>query len=227
MKNVDIIMLSLTTNKHLHDMTLRAIDSLRASENDIKFNVILIESNKSWSPKEYPYHNADALVIPDAEFNYNKYCNIGLQSCKSEWIALCNNDLIFHKGWFSNILEANKQRPDIKSFCPWNSYDMWHERAFGNPQVDIIEGYRTSYEVGGWCLVAKKEVYDTINLDDRVSFWYSDNIYADELIKHGFKHALVKNSKVDHICSQTSAIFDRNTQMEMTYGQQEGYIKGK
>jgi hypothetical protein len=37
-------------------------------------------------------------------------------------------------------------------------------------------------------------------------FWYSDNVYADELLKHGIKHALVTRSKVDHIVSQTKVL---------------------
>jgi len=42
-----------------------------------------------------------------------------------------------------------------------------------------------------------------VKLSERVSLWYSDNIYADELIRNGIKHALVKNSVVKHLGSAT------------------------
>lgn len=224
---VDVIILSLTNSPILHGMTQNAINSLHNSEKDIEFNVILVESNKEWTPEEYPYHLVDKILIPESEFNYNRYCKIGVQHCRNEWVALCNNDLIFHPGWFSEILRTHKYTDGIfNSYTPWNPYEEWHYRLMGG-DFDVFEGYRTSYEVGGWCLVTKRELLNKIDLSDRVNFWYSDNIYIDEMRKIGVRHALVRNSRVSHICSATSSKLDGLKIYELTNGQQKPYLEGR
>jgi GT2 family glycosyltransferase len=53
--------------------------------------------------------------------------------------------------------------------------------------------------ITGWCLTVKREIFKTITLNEEVNFWCSDNTYQDDLIKHGIKHALVRDSIVDHL----------------------------
>ena len=66
------------------------------------------------------------------------------------------------------------------------------------PPVKV--GYTAALEVAGWCIIARKEVFDTIGLlDEQFAFWYQDNDYALTLHKHGILHALIVNSKVTHL----------------------------
>jgi hypothetical protein len=45
----------------------------------------------------------------------------------------------------------------------------------------------------------RKEKYEIIeDLNEGVSFWYSDNIYANELEMRGIRHILVPTSIVNH-----------------------------
>lgn len=221
---VDIVILSLTTNRTLYQTTLNALSTLEASEENITFNVVIVESNKNYDADEYPY--PCEVIIPDDEFNYNRYCTYGIKhhKNKNEWIALCNNDLVFHKNWFSEILNASETyASDCQSFSTWNSYNRWHEGMFNNITSDkCYRGYGVTRELVGWCIVAKKEIFNKVKLDDRVSFHYSDNIYADELIKHNIKHALICSSRVSHITSQTLNTMDRQTYIQLT--NEQGYI---
>ncbi len=185
---VDVVMLACSKSPELINMTQAAINSIHASETDHSFNIILVESHEV-------YNYAGASVIkPLTEFNYNKYMNLGLQLCIHEWVTLANNDLIFHKNWFSAILAASEELPDVKSF---SSFAAQHYKAKMNNKYYVEYGVGTY--VTGWCLTIKREIFDTIKLNENVNFWCSDNTYQDDLIKNGIKHALIRDSHIDHL----------------------------
>lgn len=198
---IDVIIPSYTNNV-TKAMVKNCIISLRESEKSISFNVVIIESKNCIVDV-----GADKTIYYcDTPFVYNRSLNIGIKETKNEWIILANNDLIFHHHWMTAILQAHDKYPNIKSFTPWNNQWNWHPSIFGKPQTDIIEGYRICQELGGWCIVCKRDIFDTITLSERVKFWYSDNVYADALIEAGIKHALVTNSYVDHLISKTKVV---------------------
>ena len=195
---VDVIIPSKTTEAH-RPVLAECIRSLRLSEPHITFNVIVIESLLS---DKIDVGQDQTIYFGPGKFSYNKALNMGIRASSAEWLVLANNDLLFHPCWFLEILKAHGDRLDVLSFTPWNSYYDWHQNRF--PHADNLTiGYRTSYELGGWCIVVKRKVFDLIDLSERVSLWYSDNIYADELKKHGIPHGLVRKSKVDHLTSRT------------------------
>lgn len=217
-------MLTKTTSEELYKMTQKAIDTLHESEDEYVFNVILLESNKK---SEYLYNRCKVYTPDFNHFNYNRYMNYGLCLCENDYVVLANNDLIFHKNWFSEIY---KHKDESHSFGCWNEYDKWHtklkeirEDEFN--EKGFREGYRTSYEMTGWCFVVKREIFDYFKLDERVQFWYSDNVYIDDLQRHNFKHIIVRNSKVDHLCSKTTKTMDKDKQRLLTTGQLKNYNK--
>lgn len=201
-------------------MTNECIRSLLASEEKGAINVIVVESNKQLDRDAYSPH---PTYFPEGEFNYNRFCRYGIERGNAEWVTLANNDLIFHPLWFSAIHKLHMNHNEIESFGSWNSVDDWHEERFPTGREYYL-GFRTGYELSGWCITAKRSVFDRINLDQRVSFWYSDNIYADEIKKNGICHALVKESRVDHLCSQTLNTTDNAD--ELTEGQYDRYKPG-
>ena len=93
---IDIIMLSYSHNEELKQMTENAIRSLIDSEdaNKIKFNIILIESEKKLKPYQYPN---TTTIYPNQVFGYHRYMNVGIRMTKARYVCLCNNDLYFHK----------------------------------------------------------------------------------------------------------------------------------
>jgi glycosyltransferase involved in cell wall biosynthesis len=215
-QSVDVIIPS-KTNDNNWPMVCRTISSLRASESLFDFNVYLVESG------DYLPCGQDYSIEYDRDhFSYNRALNLGIQAVSSDWLVMANNDLYFHPNWFSEIMRVNKSNPDLVSFSPWNNYNNWHPNLFLNNDSNIIRGYRICRELAGWCIVAKRSVMQTIDLDERCSLWFSDNIYADELIKHDFNHALIASSKVDHLTSQTIDFSKYDTLVD-----QELYFKGK
>lgn len=185
---IDVIILANSKSQALIDMTQRAIDSLHDSEPLHNFDVLIIESG--------PFHlyRQAYCIKPEQEFNYNKFMNIGLELCKNTWVTLSNNDVLFKPYWFSKILEASTELPEVDSF---SSFTAQHHAA------KMLDKYYVQYGVGtyvtGWCLTVKRKIFETIKLNEEINFWCSDNTYEDDLIKHGIKHALIRDSQVDHL----------------------------
>ena len=72
----------------------------------------------------------------------------------------------------------------------------------------------------GWCLFMKRDIFSIIgDLDENIEFWYSDNDYGNTLKKHHIKHALITNSKVTHLGSQSHDLLTEKEKFNFSYGQ--------
>lgn len=188
------VILALTTTEQLFTMTLSCIESLMISEPEIDIEIIMIESNKNFNETSFKYPDFVKIIIPESEFNFHQFLNIGIKASTGDFIALCNNDLIFYKNWFSEILKVSKKRPEILSFSPLG------KSTIKNKKETFEIGYKVMTHVKGWCLIVKKELFDKIGfLDETFNFYFADNDYAMTLKCNNIKHALVYNSKVDHL----------------------------
>lgn len=199
---LSVVILSKTDSKNLHAMTLKAIESLQESEdfeNKHRLEIILIESNKEYV-KDFPYPENVTVIVPRETFGFHRFLNIGIRKSKGDFIALCNNDLIFHPNWFSEIINVFNAHKGILSFSPIDPGKEL-QKYTGNFEI----GYKVTQHIKGWCLVCHKSLFPVIKeLDERFQFYYSDNDYALSLIYYGIKHAVVTASHVAHLQKITS-----------------------
>jgi len=198
---IDIIILSYAQSEVLRDTTLNCINSLIASEDPslIKFNILILESEKSLAPYQYPYTQT---IYPDEEFGYHRYMNIGISLTSSPFICLCNNDLDFHPLWATEIVKPFKQFSDIGSASPFCS--ILHPKMGFKVNDGLKPGFRIRKEIAGWCLFFRRDILSIIGkLDENYIFWCADNDYANTLWRLKILHVLVTSSIVDHLESQT------------------------
>lgn len=175
-------------------MTSNCINSLVASEQTTEMEIILVESNKNFTKSGFIYPDFVKILIPEADFNFHKFLNIGIKESRGQYIALCNNDLIFYKNWFSEIYKISTENPNIKSFSPSGKIDDY---SFSQ---EFEFGYKIRTHVMGWCIVAFREVFEKIDyLDETFDFGCADNDYAMTLKKYNIKHVVVHSSKVEHL----------------------------
>jgi GT2 family glycosyltransferase len=197
-KSLSVIILTLTNSEELYKMTLNCINSLKESETNVNFEIILIESNKNYLVSNFKYPDFVKVIIPDVKFNFHQYLNIGIKASSGDYIALCNNDLIFHKKWFSEILKITELDSSILSFSPVSTVNVDYENIY---QI----GYKVRTHIMGWCIVANKKLFNKIGyLDETFDFYYADNDYAMTLKSKNIKHAVVFNSKVEHLEKRSS-----------------------
>lgn len=221
MKEMDIIMLSYAASPELKRITEWAIESLISSEDPtkIQLNIIVVESAKNMGNYQYP---GTTTLYPQIPFGYHRYMNLGIEMTSSPYVCICNNDLLFHKGWATEIFNAFSSHPDLSSVSPFCS--IHHVNEGYSPNTGIYRGYTVRKEVAGWCLVFKREILKvTGKLDPNFKFWFADNDYINTLKKHGFKHALVSSSIVDHLESKTLKSRSEEEQLKLTSGERFYY----
>lgn len=197
---------------NLIQVTQNCIDSARIDGAEL--NIIVVETG---NPYKY---NVDKIVEYNGEFNYNRALNLGLKYIKNEIHILANNDLIFHPGW-SKIGELMK----LNGYHSASVIDKSHKFIKGD---FIYEGYDVEQTLTGWCIFLDDYCLEQIGkLDESVSFWYSDNLYALQLKKAGIKHGLFANCEVDHVLSQTLRKQSRVKLKEYQIGQLQKFNQRK
>ena len=195
----------------LIQMTENCIASARQ---DGDLNVIVVETGDP-----YPY---DAQIIKyEGEFNYNRALNLGLDHAKGDVHILANNDLVFYEGW-SEIGELMK----LNGF---HSASALSQTCRGFKKENMVyEGYEIGSILTGWCIFMDRYCRQTIGrLDETMSFWYSDNIYALQIEEAGIKHGLFCNIQVDHITSRTLTLQPRRIQRQYQNGERGRFINRK
>lgn len=234
MKEVDVVIISWAKDEALRRVTLDGIDSL-LEDNETSYNVYVVESNKDVN---YDYYNNPSFhwgrkdfnvitIHTDEPFGYHKYLNIGRREGNSKYVALCNSDLTFEKGWANEIIKVMESHPEIKSASPWCPETQKDNTPHKNK---VYIGHRVRGEVAGWCIFQQRDIYDQIGeLNEGVDFWFSDNIYANELQMRGIKHGLVCNSVVNHhdgnLGKTGNTAINESTRQKYTMGQQKQYIE--
>lgn len=190
--NIDVVMLAYTKDQSIKLMTDNAIKSLHSSSTNHTFNISVIES---YNNPDIAYDNA-TVFHGTSPFNYNRNLNLGISKGKSDWVVICNNDLIFTPGWIEEILKVNTD--SASPICPnW----QFHKQYIGK----VVYGYDSSYEVAGWCIVVKRSVLEAIGgFDEKFYFYAQDTDYGLTLKYKGFKHAIVGTSRVIHLLGQSS-----------------------
>jgi len=200
MTAIDIIFLSNARTPELRKITEDALTSLKHSEDAsaICFNIFVIES-ASENKNQY---QGTTTIFPNIAFGYHRYMNIGLRAGTAPLVCMCNNDLVFHPGWASALLNAFNNDPTLMSASPYCGF--FHGKRLTNPDQTVIAGYQNGIHVAGWCLFARRSIFPIVGpLDERFEFWYCDDDYRKTLEKHHLKHALVTNARVDHLGSRT------------------------
>lgn len=202
MTRLSVVMLSKTINNSIFEMTKYCISSLLDSEKGNKnlyIEVVLVESNKDYKNHGFSYGDNVNVITPDITFNFHKFLNIGINVASGEYIALCNNDLIFGRNWFTEMLKVKKTNPEIASFSPYDeSSNKLSETIILNN--DFVKGYELQRQMTGWCFVVDKKVFKKIGkLDEKFNFYFADNDYVMCLRKHNIQHALICKSYVTHL----------------------------
>lgn len=223
-KEVDIIIISNAKNSSIKKLTEDCVNSLYSSENNIKFNTFIIESNKDERFTNLSNKFKVKVIHPKEEFGYHRYLNIGISMGKSEYVCLCNNDLVFHKKWASNLIFEMEKNSLLSTSPISNNPHLTKFKIELTPHVQV--GYDIRRYLAGWCIFQKRKIYDTIGkLDESFIFWYCDNDYGMTLKKANIQHALITTSRVDHVESATLNTVDAVKRKVLTRDQETIFNK--
>ena len=183
---IDIVFVTNSINHTLWSMTRNAIRTARENAGMQIGQIVVVEECRYARPQL-----GAKMLYYDFEFNYNKCLNLGFSVCESQYIAFCNNDLYFEQDWAKNAIYAMETHGFL-SVSPSSKH--------------TFDGMKIGYEIGvhvlGWCIIMDRVVMEKIGeFDMPVNFWYSDDVYAEQLKAAGIQHALVGSSRVKHLTS--------------------------
>jgi hypothetical protein len=183
----DVVILSNANLPHLKNYTRGAIASLRASERTGTFNIIVCEQT-TWQ-----YNHATTLHMPEP-FNYNAFANRAIATGKAPWICVSNNDVHFHKYWFSELFKIDE--PVMSPRDPNN--------ALQNKYASPVAGYNIQEHFSGWCFVIYRLLWQKLGgLATEYPFYCADNAVRDQLQKINIAPVLVPASVVTHFVGKT------------------------
>jgi GT2 family glycosyltransferase len=195
---IDVIILTDSSDVSL---TQRTINTLHDSEKYFIFNIHVVDSGTDDPSKYNGFHN---YIHPESNFNYNKFLNIAFNYCINDWVVISNDDVLYERWWFSEIMKIYSERNDIESFSPRDPvlYAKYYPTHFVGTPSKYFESYNVTEFLEGWCLAIKKTALDKIiPFDEDFDMYYQDNDYAERLKDFGIKHALVRYSVALHMNS--------------------------
>lgn len=196
---LSVIILSYAIDDEIYQMNCRCLDSLFESEQwgDRQLHVMLIESNKQ---NQYSYDERVKVLVPDERFNFHRFFNIGLEQTDGEFVAFCNNDIVFTKGWFSAIMSVKQSHPKFMCFSPLDrSYPMMGEDALPSTK-DYYVGWKNKKHFAAWCFVWERKVFKTIGkFDETFDFYSADDDELQTLRYYAIPNVVVTHSEVKHL----------------------------
>lgn len=198
MPKLSVIILSYALDDEVYQMNTRCLDSLFASEQwrDGELEVLLMESNKEAA---YQYDPRVRVLMPEEKFGFHRFFNIGLEHTNGEYVAFCNNDIVFQPDWWTAIMRVKEQYPKYMCFSPMDSsYPMMAEEIAKGEKYVI--GWENKRHFAAWCFVWERKVFRTIGLLDEVFDFYSaDDDELQTLRYYAIPNVLVTNSEVKHL----------------------------
>ena len=199
MHKLSVIILSYAIDNDVYEMNCRCLDSLRASEEwkDGELEIVLMESNKE---NPYAYGSDVKVVVPDEAFNFHRFLNIGVDKSDGEFVALCNNDIVFERGWFSAIMKVKMHHPKFMCFSPLDrSYPLMGEDTLPSSR-DYYIGWENKKHFAAWCFVWERKVFDIVGrLDETFDFYSADDDELMTLRKFAIPNVVVTGSEVKHL----------------------------
>ena len=195
---LSVVILSYAIDEEVYQMNCCAVDSLFASEQwgDGYLEVLLMESNRE---SAYKYDSRVRVIKPEEKFGFHRFFNIGLEQTSGEFIAFCNNDIVFEKGWWSAIMKVKKEHPRFMCFSPVDSsYPLMAEEIAKGK--DYVIGWENKRHFAAWCFVWERKVFKTIGrFDETFDFYSADNDELLTLRKYAIPNVLVTESEVKHL----------------------------
>lgn len=199
---LSVIILSYAIDEEIYRMNCRAIDSLFSSENwklengDWTLEVLLMESNRE---AKYEYDSQVRVMIPEEKFGFHRFFNIGLYNTSGDFVAFCNNDIVFEKGWWSAIMKVKTEHPKFMCFSPVDcSYHMMAEEIAKGKEYMI--GWENKRHFAAWCFVWERKVFNTIGrFDETFDFYSADDDELMTLRYYAIPNVLVTSSEVKHL----------------------------
>lgn len=168
--------------------------------------------------------------FPNVKFIKNQFnmgyayaCNQGITQSKSEFILICNNDLILPENILAKLEEDFLQNPAIGmiggqlidingnlSTSAGNATTLLTELGFKkNKKIEPIDNITHVESIVGACMAVKRSTISSAGmLDPEFFFYYEESEWCIRIRQHGWLIALDKDIQIQHTGgASTKAVF--------------------
>lgn len=203
---IDAVILTYTADNRIFSMTQEAINSLIVSASNFDLNIVVVETENKTGRE---YQNC-IVICPNEQFNFNRFLNIGISFTRqnSDFVLLLNNDIVCYPDWLDKII--NKMNINsLDSACPRSPGWQFHSDL--NDISYLFNEYSIGRGLTGWALVFKTDsLLKVFPFDEDFVFWCGDNYLAEQMQKLNFKHALIGESKIEHLTNRSHRLVPRH-----------------
>lgn len=197
MNKFDVIILSLVVDEDTFKTTKSCVDSYVDTAKGLINRIYVVETNPEFN-RSYG-HDVVEVIVPNEQFNYNKFYNIALSKCEAEFIIGPNNDLIIQPNCLQVIYDEFQKNSNIDSISPIDREWHRHKKMYLPSESKLYYGNEVSLHMYGCIFCCKRSVFKTIGfLDETFYFFYQDNDYIMSLQRCGLLHGVHTGARVKH-----------------------------
>jgi len=214
----------IIVNYKMKDMVSRCLDSLRALETSVEFEVILVDNDPADGSAEHFSNNYGWTTFIGNRENagFAKACNQGLARSAGECVLFLNPDTEMPAGTLDRMKAFLAARPEVgiagcrtvnadgslepsvyRFPTPWRTFaDAFYlGRWFGGYEVppESLNGDRTVEVICGACLFARRRVLEEIGSFDEEFWMYGEDVeLCYRAYKAGWRVCYVDSCEVVH-----------------------------
>lgn len=167
MKFTSIIITSYSSNKERSKYLRESLDSLPKSTK-LPYELIFVDNGGNIKDSKYLLDLTDKGVINTYIRNANNMHfgfarNQALRVCNGDYIAICDNDIVYNEGWLEECIKVLDQNPNKKIYAtPVYNVAHWRPKYWhGSVWADGSQ-YRLNMRAGSNCWVTRREDFEKI-----------------------------------------------------------------
>jgi glycosyltransferase involved in cell wall biosynthesis len=167
MKFISIIITHFASGKERSDLFRKSLDSLIVSTK-LPYELIIIDNGGDIEDSRYLLDLTEKGIINTYIRNSNNMHfgfarNQALRICNGDYIAVCDNDILYKNGWLEACIDVLDQNPDEKIYATpiynvtHNAPKFWRGEVQANGQT-----YKLNSRSGSNCWVTRRKDFEVI-----------------------------------------------------------------
>ena len=214
-EDLTVLIVTYRTNHKILENCLKSIN------NQSKILIVENSSDKAFKNKlETKYSNLE-VVLSGKNLGYGGGNNLGINLVKTNYVIICNPDVVFTEKYFLNLQEYINNKLDFDIIGPsykdttWNSFGYFEEFKKKNSYISENSSLiPADWVVGCNMLIDLKKFTNKNIFDEKIFLYWEEFDLCFRTLSSGGKVFGSKNLIIEHLGHKGSAATDPNYSIE-------------